>query len=1064
MHMVKCQFILGGRTFSIYTSHPIGRQVGHLSLPFPLDPGVTGLPIEGSLISMIPLDVPARIDWSRSGASIARDVPSVKLSYREVGNNVTCFLEPYSPYFDAVSFSVVYTETDVVEAQLPVVSEIAFPSMIVEGDDLLFTRTLFPDREGASVIFIERSKSVSEEWVQIAPLDPGHLVYSPTVEDVGSFLRIRYTPQTAQGFTGETVYSYSDSRVLPGIPSYRGAALGGFPKSFHPMVALGDYFGGRKGKCAVSWYFSRAPFTADNVKRGELVAENTMFFTPGEEHIGGYLAAEMIPIRHDDVVGDTVFVALDKPLIKAEPLPPFPDPPAEAREGVRITMPTLVNFLLSDTRAFCGFKEVKRGVSFIPRARDIGKVLRIVADATEVIVGEILPADPVVHSLILDYEKAQVGIEVKAVIDPPTIFPERCDVLWMKVQGPIARAIRLNTKSHVFAPEEIGFQIKVRVTPISLAGELLPFTESALTPPVAPAVLLAPAIVGTLVEGSIVHVRYERSVDRYLWLRSHPEKKWIPTKVTENEYPISLADVGRYLRAELTVSEATLIATSSDVVRPLPPTVTLTADRLTATEDEVLAPGFRYQGGREGDSIFAWRRIPPGVEPEVRPLPGWPARLTDAAEDDGTTFLSASKTHQVTLADIGSRIEFSYTPVRSDGLVGEPVTLLFGPALPALPSVTNVKLQQNVQGHVECTGVYKGGEQGQSLYEWSSTNLAGKKMNLGVTTVNWWPPQPDLIGCKIEVLYTPVRFDGVRGRAVRSNTWVVQALPTVTSLELLTSGDRVKVGSHIRCKAAVVEGSSPTFQWSCGKGDGTWAKIEGAATADYLVAPENLGLYLRCSVIAQNDAGWKGPALSAVVAEPVEPAEPDALRIIVHKNRFETGVEMRTSAEGEVIWEREVGGTWEFIVESAVYMTTINDVGHRIRAAAGEEETPPTPPIIIRPALVAYAKAAVGAKQLRFVATSKVAKVVWNGLANGVGLTIKGKGPVEDKSGKWATVRWEAVNGTRDEMTLWLDRSAKFRVSVAITGDQRLLVAIGEHTRDYICATFAEFARAAGVR
>jgi hypothetical protein len=45
-------------------------------------------------------------------------------------------------------------------------------------------------------------------------------------------------------------------------------------------------------------------------------------------------------------------------------------------------------------------------------------------------------------------------------------------------------------------------------------------------------------------------------------------------------------------------------------------------------------------------------------------------------------------------------------------------------------------------------------------------------------------------------------------------------------------------------------------------------------------------------------------------------------------------------------------------------------------------------------------------------------------------------------------------------MVMWLDPSVKFQVSLAISGDQRLLTAIGDHGRDFVGATLAEYAKA----
>jgi hypothetical protein len=317
-----------------------------------------------------------------------------------------------------------------------------------------------------------------------------------------------------------------------------------------------------------------------------------------------------------------------------------------------------------------------------------------------------------------------VGLEVKAVIEPATLFPEHCDILWIKSKGPIERAVALNTISYVFAKEDIGFQVRVRVTPITAGRQWLPHTESAPTPPIASEVIPAPWITGELTEKSRIQVHYSREANNILWLRSDPERKWVSTKVHGAEYAITMADLGKFLRAQLTIGESTLVATSSDTVRPLPPSVTLTAENVTVTEGDTITPVSHYQGGREGDSIVVWKRRLPTKSAPSTPTKGKVPlgnTLWKSQGDEGDTQsveVSRERSYRVTKADIGSVLEFSYTPVRSDYVIGETVTVSFGPVSARPPVITNVRIRQNKDGEVEVTGNYSGGEEGPSEFEW----------------------------------------------------------------------------------------------------------------------------------------------------------------------------------------------------------------------------------------------------------------------------------------------------------------------------------------------------------
>jgi hypothetical protein len=1027
----------------MHTEWPIGRQPHEVNMPFPVDEGIDGLPTEGALISMKPLIVPTRADWVCGEESIGRNQTSSRLTPQEVGKIVTSFIETHSPHFPSIAFAVVFAETDTVEARLPIVSEMAFPALLIEGEELTFTRILIPDREGPSEIYVERSISPSQVWTRVTELRPGHLTYTPTAEDVGNYLRIAYTPVGRAAQRGPTVFSYSESRVRSCLPTFVNPVIAGFPKTNFQLAAIADYKGGRKGTCAFNWYFSRKPFTADSLKKAQLVCESSQYFTPATEHAGGYLAVEMLPVREDGVVGEAVIPALPKPLLLAEPLPPLEDAPTEAIQGERIELTQTVSFMISNTQAFCGFSEVRRGQSFVPSARHVGHILRIITDENDHIVGEVQPAIPVCRSLSISCIRAEVGVVATAEMVPPTIFPEQCEVIWIKTQGGIERAVAFGTREYTFAKEDIGFQMKVRVTPISVDRKLQPFTESALTASVQPAATLAPMIRGKIAESETIEVDYSREADQIVWLRSGFDKRWVTTKVRGRTYTIQTADLGHFLRAELTIGGSVLVATSTDAVQPKPPSVRLTASSSTAKEGEVLTPGIVYFGGKEGTSRLKWTRT-----------------LNEQSEE-----VSTERTYRVTKFDTGAILEFAYTPIRSDKKVGQTVAIRYGSVEALPPTVKNVKLRQNDEGRIEVTGDYSGGVEGESRFEWSAVHpAAGKRgpktVKLRTTTVPHFAPPPELVGCDIGANYVPIRADGVKGTPVAAPTKVtVRPLPVVEAVELVSTNGEFSVGIPIRCNASIRDGT-PSYEWFRGHGEGDWQKLADATFRDYLPTHEDLGFLVCCRVEPVSEQGWRGKAVTHVITHPIDDGV-HGLVILAHKSRFQTGVELTTNAEGEVTWERERNGDWEIAAENkATYFVTWNDVGHKLRIFVGDQESQPCPPIVLRPSLNSYVRACVRSKTFKFTITAKVGKGSWVASATDKGITLKGTGG--EKIAKWESITYVAIEDTRNEFVLWLDPSSKFLGFPSFPADQRLTTALGEHVRDFVCAVLTEYSKGIG--
>lgn len=1040
MHLVKCEFVLKGKTFSIYTDWPVGREATDLNLPFPLDAIIAGLPIEGSLVSLIPPDRPGRVAWTREEETLAEDVQSIRLTNADVGKNVTCLMQPYCPYFPSVTFATVFVETGIVEPQIPTVSGVEFPPHIIEGQKITFTRRVYPDREGASQILIERANSPSGEWFLLAELEKECLEYTPTTSDIGHFLRMSYVPVTADGEKGEPTYFYSLSRVLPSLPAFKSAAIGGLPKTFYPMVAVGDYYGGRKGKCAYNWYFSKKPIRDTNMRNLEKVAEGTMYFTPQKQHANGYLAIEMLPVRDDEVVGNIVCCALVEPIVLDDPPEPLEDAPTEAVVGETIQMKTTVSFFVSDGNGFCGFKEVKRGTSFKPRSKHAGKILRIVADKSDHIVGEIKPAIPEVTKVEIEYEKPHAGITASVLITEKNLAPDGFELLWIRCQGDLEKVVAVDTAEYTLQKEDIGYQIKVRVTPQDHEGNWLRPTESKLTPTIQLGIVEAPKIVsdernGMFMESSIIQLVYDKEVTDLQWLKSDPKEGWIPCEIRPDDdfgsqYRIKVSDISRYIRCQFKVGSSTLFATTEDVARPVDPAATLhiSEQNQEVYEGDLLSPIIQYVGGRPGNHVYEWKK----------------------ADLFGFKTLGDGPTYKVKTSDVGAKISFTMVPVRSDKKKGTPVTLEYSPVLAKPPTVTNVTVKQNAQGFIECNGTYSGGKEGNSIYEWTAYGPEGTdtELTIGKTTENCFFPPPQLHGFFIEAKYRPAREDGIRGEGVVSSNRVkVEPLPVVETVDILVKDGRVEVGQPMRCKAVCANSSKADYQWYRGDGASQWEVIEGANAMDYTPCDMDEGYILCCLVEPVNAKGWRGKGISAATPDPVEAAE-GQLTIVARRNKFWTGTELTTNFKVEVRWEREVDGEWVIVGLGEKYLLTANDVGCRIMATVDGMLSKPSPPVEINPEISCYVKPVIRAKTMRFGAKAKVGKTVWNISLDALGVTMKGKTNVV-KTAKWDTVNVEAVAETLDEMVLWLDASTKFVLIPSFANDLRLAKATANFARDF---------------
>lgn len=1076
MHLIKCEFTLDNKTFAIFTDYPIGHDKQDLSLPFPLDPVIAGLPLEGSLISLIPLPLPARAAWLCQSRLIAQDVTSIILTNKEINQVIRCLLQPYCPDYPDVSFATVFVETDTVSPLLPTVSGLTFPENIVEGVKITFTRKIFPDREGKSQILVERARGITEEWFVVSELTKDDLTYIPSCSDAGHYLRVSYAPVTEEGAVGDTVFFYSSTRVLPTLPVFTNGVIGGLPKTNYTLCAVADYKGGIRGHCSYNWYVSDEPISSDNFKfilgdESRKVATDTQFFTIPPDYDNKYMLSEMVPVREDEVVGEPIYAVLSEPIIEDEPPEPLKvEIPTPLTDGMEINVKEQATFYISSTKGFCGFTEVKRGTSIVLKDKWVGRVLRITTKTADTVVGQIKQSLPVVRDVVIEFDKCVCGELAKLRVEPETLTPDNFQVAWIRcAANDIQKCVAFNCTKYIFKPHDIGFQIRVCVTPIDFEGNLLEQFYSDMTPIVKTQPINVSAIKGKIVEGESIYVEIENGKEpvSIKWLRSDPKKVWIDTKATDTFYTLSIIDVGRFLRAEVqTQGQTVQTVTTIDVCQPAEPVGSVVLNQETAYEGDVLKAKVSYYGGIEGKSTYRWKIFRP---PDAMPVQT-DGKTNGNKQNNGWEIVSETTEYTVKIEDIGSRLLFEYQPVRNDGREGRLVTKYIEPILARAPIVRNVKVIQNKVGILEVTGDYSGGVEDRSYYLWHAYDNDGKMHNIGKTQIPQIFPPEKLFGLKVEATYCPRRSDGEEGDQVKSSNYVVvQPLPSVLSLDILVKDSLIRVGQPMRCKATCSEGAKPKFQWFRWDGQRDPIPIEGATSANYTPTEEDANYLIVCNVTPVGSNGFEGKGIPTYTPTAVEPSD-IPLQIIpqitraTNKEMYWTGAVLKTTFNDIVSWERKKENSnddWEVVCDDVEYNITVCDVGCRIRAALGDVESKPSEVIVINPEVGSFVNAQVRAKSLVFKAKSAAGSTIWEFACDPSGITMRSKrtGPHHEKKSPWTSIRVEGIDGKEKEeqLVLWMDAATKFVLIPLLKGDTRFKAIVVKNARDFIVYTIQQF-------
>ncbi|KAL6567260.1 187-kDa microtubule-associated protein air9 [Orobanche gracilis] len=382
------------------------------------------------------------------------------------------------------------------------------------------------------------------------------------------------------------------------------------------------------------------------------------------------------------------------------------------------------------------------------------------------------------------------------------------------------------TNDYILTKEDVGRRLTFVYVPVNFEGQegkSMSVTSQIIKQ--APPKVTNLKIIGELKEGSKVTVTGivtggTEASSRVQWFKTSSsifegdnDFEVLSTSKNAKAFRIPLGAVGKYIIAKFTpmtpdgeAGEPAYVI-SGTAVETLPPSINFLSITGDYSEGGVLTASYGYIGGYEGKSIYNWY-------------------LHEVETDNGTLIpeVSGLLQYRILKDAIGKFISFTCTPVRDDGIAGEPRTFpgqeRVRPGSPRLLSL------QIIGTAVEGTALnvkkkYWGGEEGESIYRWFRTSSDGANNEISGATTSSYMLSVDDISNFISVSCEPIRSDWATGPIVLSEQVgpIVPGHPTCLSLEFqgsLIEGSRL---SFIASYSGGVKGNC-LYEWFKKKGDG----------------------------------------------------------------------------------------------------------------------------------------------------------------------------------------------------------------------------------------------------
>ncbi|XP_068657633.1 187-kDa microtubule-associated protein AIR9-like isoform X2 [Aristolochia californica] len=523
--------------------------------------------------------------------------------------------------------------------------------------------------------------------------------YTPSKDDIGCFISVSCEPVRSDWARGPAVISEKVGPILPGPPTCLSLELHGSMMEGQHLGFIATYSGGEIGNCIYEWYRVKGRGLKDKISGNE-------FLDLALEDVGKRIELVYIPMRKDGLRGKEKSIVSDVISPGLELLIPDCSEDKEVvpqksyyggQEGPGTFTWYRTNRKLQGSELRNISDECQKTVvlgktpTYTPSLEDVGSyiVLYWVPTRADGVCGDplvtisnnpVAAALPVVSNVHV--KELSAGIycgegQYYGGYEGSSLFS------WYREtnEGTINLINGANSTTYEVSDSDYNCRLLFGYTPIrsdSVVGELRLSEPTDIVLPELPKIQML-TLTGKAIEGDIlaaVEVIPNSVTQQHVWqnYKKDVQYQWfISLEDTENQsfeplpsqrscsYKMRLEDIGRCLRCECIVTDVfgRSSGPASAVTSPILPGIPK-IDKL-----EIEGRGFHtnlyavrgiYRGGKEGKSQIQWLRSMVG-SPDLISIPGEIGRMYEANVDD-----------------VGYRLVAIYTPVREDGVEGQPVS------------------------------------------------------------------------------------------------------------------------------------------------------------------------------------------------------------------------------------------------------------------------------------------------------------------------------------------------------------------------------------------------------
>ncbi|XP_078436682.1 outer arm dynein light chain 1 protein isoform X2 [Wolffia australiana] len=619
-------------------------------------------------------------------------------------------------------------------------------------------------------------------------------VYWPKHEDIGRYIKVECTP-ILEGVEHSPIFAIS-SPVSPGTrcPKVVSLNVSGVLVEGNTIRGSAEiaWCGGPPGKCVVSWLRRRwnsSPVVIPGAEDEDYILR--------ADDIDCSLVFMCTPVTEEGVKGETQYAMTD--FVKAA---------SPSVRNVRILGDAVEGSTIKGVGEYFGGKEGPSKFEWLREERDNGEFHVVSVGAAEytltkddidrrlsfvyipinfegqegesvsVVSEKVKKASPRVSNLkIVGDVREGSKVTVTAIVTGATEASSK--VQWFKSNTSTfkgessleAMGISKNAKAFRIPLGAFGYYLVTKFTPTAPDGES---GEPVYVVSETPVETLPPSlnflsVVGNYFEGDVLTASYgyiggHEGASLYKWFLHESETdpgSLILEASGSLQYRITKEAIGKFVSFECTpmrddgsIGEPKTCF-GLDKIQPGSPRLLSLRIIGEAIEGVTLLADKEYWGGEEGDSLFRWyRRSSDGLENEIK--------------DASTAHYTLSRN------DIGFAIFVSCQPVRKDEARG-PIVLSerVGPVLLGPPVCCSLKfLGTMMEGErLNFSASYAGGERGTCLHEWY--RVKNKRFREKLSSAESLDLTLSDVGSCIELVYTPVRKDGVGGTPVTITSFLV---------------------------------------------------------------------------------------------------------------------------------------------------------------------------------------------------------------------------------------------------------------------------------------------------